>query len=175
MAKKAYSMNHMKSYYTYGSAARELKPQFRPDWEYEQEEKKRQKEEERIRRMERRERQVYLARLIVAIVLLFVGCVAFIGMRVVVENEERSIRLYQEELASLKNSNAILEAELTEQVDLDFVKQEAMERLGMTEPQSYQVVYIDVPKESYTVQYAASEEAQTDDGFFLSGLWEWLF
>ena len=33
-------------------------------------------------------------------------------------------------------------------------------RLGMAEPQPYQIVYIDVPKQSYTVQHADDEAEQ---------------
>ena len=44
---------------------------------------------------------------------------------------------------------------------MDYIKQEATERLGMSEPQSYQVVYIDVPKQSYTVQYAEDDGVES--------------
>ena len=37
----------------------------------------------------------------------------------------------------------------------------------MTETQPYQIVYIDVPKQSYTVQYEAEEE-KNDDNFGLN-------
>ena len=91
--------------------------------------------------------------------VLFIGCIAFMGMNVLVDNAEVSLRQQKSELESLKSANAILEAELTEQLDMDFIKTEATERLGMSEPQSYQVVYIDVPKQSYTVQHHADDVA----------------
>ena len=81
------------------------------------------------------------------------------GMNVLVDNAEVSLRKQKSELENLKSSNAILEAELTEQLDMDFIRTEATERLGMNEPQSYQVVYIDVPKQSYTVQHNADDAA----------------
>ena len=43
---------------------------------------------------------------------------------------------------------------------MDYIRTEATERLGMSEPQSYQVVYIDVPKQSYTVQHNADDVAE---------------
>ena len=46
------------------------------------------------------------------------------------------------------------------QLDMDYIRTEATERLGMSEPQSYQVVYIDVPKQSYTVQHNAEDVAE---------------
>jgi len=51
---------------------------------------------------------------------------------------------------------------------LEYIKQEAMKRLGMAEPQTYQIVYIDVPKQSYTVQYAADENEKEEPSFFAS-------
>ena len=92
--------------------------------------------------------------------VLFVGCLAFMGMHVLVDNAEVSLRRQKAELETLKSSNAILEAELTEQLDMDYIRTEATERLGMSEPQSYQVVYIDVPKQSYTVQHNADDVAE---------------
>lgn len=82
------------------------------------------------------------------------------GMHVLVANEEISLRKQKSELADLKAGNAILEAELTEKLDMDFIKEEAIKRLGMAEPQPYQIVYIDVPKQSYTVQHADDEAEQ---------------
>ena len=78
--------------------------------------------------------------------VLFVGCLAFMGMHVLVDNAEVSLRRQK--------------AELTEQLDMDYIRTEATERLGMSEPQSYQVVYIDVPKQSYTVQHNADDAAE---------------
>ena len=74
-----------------------------------------------------------------------------------VDQAEVSLRREKSKLEDLKSANAILEAELTEQLDMDYIKQEATERLGMSEPQPYQVVYINVPKQSYTVQHDTKE------------------
>ncbi len=158
MAKKMQQreqINHG-SYYTYGSVAHELQPSYFPYPEHE-EEKRRREQQVRTAKAEARERRVSSIKMIGVILVLFVGCIAFMGMHVAVENLEVSIRKQKSELSDLKSSNAILEAELTEQLDLDYIKQEATERLGMSEPQSYQIVYIDVPKQSYTIQYEAEE------------------
>ena len=40
---------------------------------------------------------------------------------------------------------------------MDYIKQEATERLGMSEPKPYKVVYIHVHKQSYTVQNHTEE------------------
>ncbi len=95
--------------------------------------------------------------------VIFLGCVGFMGSGVLVQNIEMQIRQQKNELSELQAQNAILEAELAEQIDLEYIKQEALTRLGMAEPQSYQVVYIDVPKQSYTIQYAVEDPAQHNE------------
>ncbi len=81
-------------------------------------------------------------------------------MHVIVDHAEVSLRQQKSKLEDLKAANDVLEAELTAQLDLDYIKQEATERLGMSEPQSYQMVYIDVPKQSYTVQYDTEDTTE---------------
>lgn len=157
------NQNHMHtgSYYTYGNVAYELQPEYNP-YRFREEEEERRREEERLAKEEARENRISSAKMLGVALVLFLGCLVFMGMNVLVDNAEVSLRRQKSELESLKSANAILEAELTEQLDMDFIRTEATERLGMSEPQSYQVVYIDVPKQSYTVQHNADDAAQED-------------
>lgn len=148
------------SYYIYGNVAYELQPDYTP-YRVREEEEERRKEAARIAREEARENRISSVKMLGVALVLFIGCIAFMGMHVVVDNAEVSLRRQRSTLEDLKSANAILEAELTEQLDMDYIKQEATERLGMSEPQSYQVVYIDVPKQSYTVQYDADDAAES--------------
>ena len=159
-AEKYRSRNHMNtgSYYTYGNVAYELQPDYNP-YRFREEEEERRKAEERLAKEEARENRVSSVKMLGVALVLFVGCLAFMGMNVLVDNAEVSLRRQKSELENLKSANAILEAELTEQLDMDYIKTEATERLGMSEPQPYQVVYIDVPKQSYTVQHNADDAA----------------
>ena len=146
------------SYYTYGNVAYELQPEYNP-YRFREEEEERRKAEERLAKEEARENRLSSVKMLGVALVLFLGCLAFMGMNVLVDNAEVSLRRQKSELENLKSANAILEAELTEQLDMDFIRTEATERLGMSEPQSYQVVYIDVPKQSYTVQHNADDVA----------------
>ena len=159
-AEKHKNRNRMNagSYYTYGNVAYELQPDYNP-YRFREEEEERRKEEAHQEKAEARESRVSSIKLIGVALVLFVGCLAFMGMNVLVDNAEVSLRKQKNELENLKSANAILEAELTEQLDMDFIRTEATERLGMSEPQSYQVVYIDVPKQSYTVQHHVDDTA----------------
>ena len=160
-AEKHRNRNRMNtgSYYTYGNVAYALQPDYSP-YRFREAEEERRKEEARQEKAEARESRVSSIKMIGVALVLFVGCLAFMGMHVLVDNAEVSLRRQKAELESLKSSNAILEAELTEQLDMDYIRTEATERLGMSEPQSYQVVYIDVPKQSYTVQHNADDAAE---------------
>lgn len=162
MAAKKYqdkNRNNTGSYYTYGNVAYELQPGYTP-YRVREEEEERRKEAARIAKEEARENRISSMKMLGVALVLFIGCIAFMGMHVVVDNAEVSLRRQKSTLEDLKSANAILEAELTEQLDMDYIKQEATERLGMSEPQSYQMVYIDVPKQSYTVQYDAEDGAE---------------
>lgn len=161
MAAEKYRNNRMNagSYYTYGNVAYELQPDYSP-YRFREEEEERRKEEERLAKAEARENRISSIKMVGVALVLFIGCIAFMGMNVLVDNAEVSLRKQKSELDNLKSANAILEAELTEQLDMDYIKTEATTRLSMSEPQSYQVVYIDVPKQSYTVQYNADDAAE---------------
>ena len=93
--------------------------------------------------------------------VVFVGAIAVAGSFAVLKQEQVKLSRMQDELATLQSANVALEAEITEEINLDYVEQEAKGRLGMSEPQSYQIVYIDVPRESTTTQYAEETPEKT--------------
>ena len=159
MAAERYRNTMNGSYYTYGNVAYELQPDYSP-YRIREEEEERRKEEARTEKAEARENRIASVKMIAVALVLFIGCIAFMGMNVLVDHAEVSLRHQKNDLDNLKAANAILEAEMAEQLDMDYIKQEATERLGMNEPQSYQVVYIDVPKQSYTVQHNADDAAE---------------
>lgn len=73
-------------------------------------------------------------------------------------NSYASLRTKQKELNALKNekiavSNAItkVEAEMSQKLDLEYIKQRASEELGMRKPLAHQIVYIQLPEKSYTL------------------------
>ena len=157
------------SYYTYGNVAYDLK-----EYEAVQENKKRESRSRARHLTEHRENRIQTVRVLMAVFILFTGCIIFMGMHVMVANADVGIRQQQDRLAELKAQTANLEAELAEQVDLDYIKQQATERLGMAKPQPYQIEYIDVPKESYTVQYAADDTTEKKIDVGLSSVWDFF-
>jgi len=63
-------------------------------------------------------------------------------------------------LKQLTEANSNLQSELQKNIDLDEIAKVASARLGMQKPASHQIVYINVPKQSYTVQYDITEDTQ---------------
>lgn len=67
------------------------------------------------------------------------------------ENERLTATLEEER----EKTDSII-AQNTEKADLTYIEAEASARLNMAKPQSYQIVYIEVPKTDYTVMHEAS-------------------
>ncbi len=148
------------SYYSTGSEAYKLDP-------IEIEESKNAKPKVKV--YKKNEKLVHSLFFICAIALIFAGCLAImIPHTMIVEQTAKNNEL-RDELATLKGENISLEADIANKVNLEYVETEATTRLGMNEPQAYQISYIDVPKESYTVQYSVEEETE-EKGFAFAGL-----
>lgn len=77
------------------------------------------------------------------------------------------------QLKEITAANTNLKTELTKNLDLTEVEQLAQAKLGMQVPQSYQTVYINVPKEGYTVQY--EDSAENSKGFDIESIANFLF
>ena len=142
---------------TYGNLAYDLERQESP---YDKNKQRQTKRKPIINGHEKaaiRDHRYVAFKYVLVVIVVFVGAIISMASYVKVDNINMEIRRQKSELDNLKQTNAILAAEITEQLDLDYIKEEAVTRLGMAEPQQYQIVYIDVPKQSYTVQYAVDD------------------
>lgn len=65
------------------------------------------------------------------------------------------------EVKSISDDNVNLETELAKNLDFDYIEKIATEELGMQKPASHQIIYIEVPKESYaeTNRYQATNKS----------------
>ena len=103
-------------------------------------------------------------KLLFSVLLVFAGSFAIMLSSAAVDSQRVSNNALKNELSEIKNQNAVLQAKISNEADLNYIEKEAKTRLGMTEPQDYQIVYINVPKQSYTVQYDTEEE-NDESGF----------
>ncbi len=99
-------------------------------------------------------------------IMLFMAALAIGFLCVYGYNYELSsdIASLREELNELKEDNYYLESDFDNNLNLDYIEEVAINRLGMQKPLSYQIKYINVPKQSYTILYNTAEEKK--------GFWE---
>lgn len=156
-------------YYSAGSTAYELNPVYRDI-----EEERRQKLQKKQRQAAEHKRAVlkHRVKFVAALALVFGGCIAIMVPHTMIVSQTRTNNALRDELSVLKSENVSLEADIANKVNLEYVETEATERLGMSEPQPYQVSYINVPKQSYSVQYDVEEEDNKteSDSFAFAGL-----
>ena len=100
------------------------------------------------------------------IALLFT--MALVNLIVFASNSTKrdSIVNMQEQVATLQEENMFLENSIEESLDLKKIENEAV-KLGLQKPAEYQIMHIQVPKESYTVQYSQSNANES----YLSKVW----
>ncbi len=125
----------------------------------------RRKRAKRVKELEKSTERMPLSMLkvFVCIGTVFVMTLGFVNITASNSAKQRELLDLKDKLETINENNAYLETQLNETIDLKRIETIAETRLGMTKPKSYQIKYIDVPKESYTVQY--DNDSQTHIGF----------
>ena len=163
--------NHIKTsyYYSAGSEAYDISPLRR---RIEEEERERQLalEEAKAEKARRKAAFSHRVKFMAAISLVFIGCIAIMIPHAMIAQQTRKNNVLRDELATLKSENVSLEADIANKVNLEYVETEAQTRLGMSEPQAYQISYIDVPRHSYSVMYDVEDDVKTNEGFAFAGI-----
>ncbi len=92
----------------------------------------------------------YKLRLVGNILILFAGCLFIMLQYASITFNQKEIKKLKTELKDIQNENMLLKSEIAETINLTYIKECAIERLGMMEPAAHQIIYIDIPKVSYT-------------------------
>ncbi len=151
--------------FNYGTAAYDI--DFK---EREKKEKRREIEEAHRKKQLRQEKAEarldiwHTLQLAAAAAVFCFGCVVtIIGISSVTEMRY-NITQMKNELNTIQNENIVLSSEISDKINLDYIEDRAINELGMTEPQSYQIKTISVPDQSYTIQYddSAKDEPKVD-------------
>lgn len=170
--KKRLQQNDKNAYYSNGNIAYDVEPAYYPQ----EQPAPVLHPRPRIKREIEKERQritIHKIKIIMALAVVFICSIAVMGGNAILEKQRVVLSQMRSELSTIESENLTLQSEITEQLDLDYVSQEATTRLGMAEPKSYQIVYITVPKESYTLQYDV-DEPKEEKGFHLSQIFDFL-
>lgn len=120
----------------------------------------RRKKAQQLKKLEKSAERMPLGmvRVFTCVVIAFGMAIGFLSVNASNNIRRREIINMREQLEQLNENNAYLETKLNETVDLKRIEEIAETRLGMAKPKSYQIKYIDVQRESYTVQYETKPE-----------------
>lgn len=99
------------------------------------------------------EKTVHSFRVYFTAFAVFAFAIFIIGTNAFVTEQKSQISQLKEELKQIEEDNTYIQTELTKNIDLKEVEKQASVKLGMQKPAQYQIVYIDVPEQSYTVKH----------------------
>ncbi len=103
---------------------------------------------------------------IITIVLIF-SCALGIALSfAILFNKQLSIANLNTELRKLQEKNLVSESQILKSYDIKEVEKIATINLKMGKPKPHQIIYIDVPKQSYAVQYDSSSESLPEEESF---------
>lgn len=160
---REYRQNYTQ-YYTSGTAARKLaepeysRPERRPEPEL--------PDYARIRKADRRQGlqvamnpgfAVFLA---LSVAVTLAACALLLTMQAKVTNQSNAITRLQSELEALRDDNNAYEARLNSSVDLEYIRDVAINQMGMIYPAEGQVVYYDLTESDYVRQYRDVPESR---------------
>lgn len=112
-----------------------------------------------------------LSKTYVTIAILFTFTLSFLCAQASNTGRREEIASMRAQLAAIEADNEYLRTSIEDNIDLKALEQEAV-KLGMQKPAEYQLMKINVPKESYTVQY--DTKPQTEEQSFIEFIKSWF-
>lgn len=150
--------NYNNAYYNNSSVAYD----YNDDKEnYEQRRRKnieKRKKQKRVKIKTVNEQTVHSFRVYFTAFVVFGFSIFIIASNAFVADQKIQIQELKNELKQIDENNSNLKNELTKNLDLKEVEKLASDKLGMQMPADYQIVYIDVPQQSYTVKHGNNSE-----------------
>lgn len=95
--------------------------------------------------------KVLIVELSLCSLAIFCMSFAYIHTYATYNLKQRQLQSLKTETRDLKSTISLTQAKISEKLDLDYVRERATKELGMKLPEAYQIVYIELPKESHTV------------------------
>lgn len=139
--------------YVQGSAVRKLNTQ--PEWE-EPVRKKRAKVSRKAQQNRAKATRMSLGYVVfltaVSIVTLFL-CVSYVQLKAQLTTQTKNIARQESTLSTLKGDNDAFYNTVNSSVDMDHIRDVAMNKLGMKSPKPEQIVTFDTAGNSYVRQY----------------------
>ncbi|HAN09006.1 MAG TPA: hypothetical protein DCP90_00150 [Clostridiales bacterium] len=113
-------------------------------------------EVEKIRRKQRKvnkELLFYRLNLIISVFVVFGMVAGLMTQYSSAANKQDKLKKIEQEIKLVQDNLYDAKVEVAESMDSKNVHKVATQRLGMVKAADYQIVYIDVPKENYTIKY----------------------
>lgn len=148
-----------KNYYVNGNTVRELEAPVRrdPRTRREMEEVRRRKHRRNAARRNRQRamemNRGYVVFLTGCVLVTALTAVLFVQMQSQMTNHMRSVASLESQVVNLRADNDARYKEITTSVDLNHVKDVAINELGMTYPKEKQVVYYSIENNNFMDQY----------------------
>ena len=148
-----------KNYYVNGNTVRELEAPVRrdPRTRREMEEVRRRKNRRNAARRNRQRamemNRGYVVFLTGCVLVTALTAVLFVQMQSQMTNHMRSVASLESQVVNLRADNDARYKEITTSVDLNHVKDVAINELGMTYPKEKQVVYYSIENNNFMDQY----------------------
>ena len=118
----------------------------------------------------------YVVFLAIAATIVLLLCVNYVRLQSELTKHSKNVTALQEELADLKEENTTKYNAVVDSVNLDEIREKAINQLGMTYATPDQIVEYDNPASDYVKQYENIPEngvlAQSDKNKKLVGLWQ---
>ena len=148
-----------------GSAVRKAAPQrYTRERESLREERRLRERERDLRREKRRAKKnreralalspAYVAFLSVCICVTFLVCGCYVFLQSQITNRINSVSSLQSEILDMKTQNEEAKQKIETSVDLNAIREKAINELGMVYPDSSQIIYYDTDNEDSMTQYS---------------------
>ncbi len=148
--------------YMYGNAAPKLepksvpsrKPQIQPVRpESDEQERRRQLKERRNLVRAKRMSALHFVLMLMATAMIFAMCAIYIQLQSELNSKMKQVASLETDLIALRTDNDIMEKRIETSIDLDEIKDRAMNELGMVYPSKDQVIYYQIDQTDYMEQY----------------------
>ena len=151
-----------RNYYVEGNAVRKMEAmpdyreerRIREEREREEQQRSRQRAARRARERELRNSRSYVGFLTMAVVVFGIFAGTYIKIQSDITSRMKSIASLESQIADLKADNDDAYKRISTSVDLDYVKDVAINELGMFYATEEQIVYYTVDKDDYMNQYS---------------------
>lgn len=128
------------------------------EWQEEEREQRKRQRQTRAAVMKNRERALqispgYVVFLTAIMAVMVVVFACYLQLHANLNKSVQNVALLETQILELKNENDAVQKKISNSVNLDTIRQKAIDELGMVYPQKEQIEFFEVDKDDYMNQY----------------------